>query len=208
MTSRRLFLSTILAGLTVPALARAALSGAQQAAVDRVTDWMKGLKTLSATFVQIAPSGALTTGRLWIQRPGEMRMQYDPPANILLVTTDWRLVFYDGTTKQVNYIPVAQTPLGFLLARNPDFGDEVLIRDVEVTGGEIRITAFSKGNEDQGSVQLVFAEKPVELRRWTVFDPGGTKTVVTLSDVRTNQDIDQELFVWRDPQLFGYPDLD
>ena len=57
---------------------------------------MRGLDTLTATFVQIAPDGAFTTGRLWIQRPGQMRMQYDPPADILLVTTDWRLVFYDA----------------------------------------------------------------------------------------------------------------
>jgi outer membrane lipoprotein-sorting protein len=197
----------MLAGLTLPAVARAALSSAQQAAVDRVTDWMQGLKTLTATFVQIAPDGALTTGRLWIQRPGQMRMQYDPPANILLVTTDWRLVFYDATSKQVNYIPVAQTPIGFLLSKNPNFGDEVLIRDVRIEGGEIVITAFRKGAEDQGSVQLVFAERPVELRRWTVLDPGGTKTVVTLSDVRTDQKIDADRFTWRDPQLFGYPEL-
>jgi outer membrane lipoprotein-sorting protein len=197
----------MLAGLAAPALAEAALSGAQQAAVGRVTEWMRSLKTLTATFVQIAPDGALTTGRLWIQRPGQMRMQYDPPANILLVTTDWRLVFYDATSKQVNYIPVAQTPLGFLLSKNPDFGQEVLIRDVRTAGGEIAITAYRKSNEDQGSVELVFAAKPVELRRWTVLDPGGVKTTVTLSDVQTNQKIDPERFTWRDPQLFGYPEL-
>jgi len=208
LTSRRLFLSTVLAGLAVPALARAALSGAQRAAVERVTDWMQGLKTLTATFVQIAPGGALTTGRLWIQRPGQMRMQYDPPANILLVTTDWRLVFYDAKSKQVNYIPVAQTPIGFLLAEKPDFGGEVLIRNVRIEGGEIAITAYRKGSEDQGSVQLVFAEKPVELRRWTVLDPDGSKTVVTLSDVQTDRKIDPDRFTWRDPQLFGYPKLD
>jgi outer membrane lipoprotein-sorting protein len=198
----------MLAGLAVPALAEAALSSTQQAAVERVTDWMRGLKTLTATFVQIAPDGALTTGRLWIQRPGQMRMQYDPPANILLVTTDWRLVFYDATSKQVNYIPVAQTPLGFLLSKNPDFGQEVLIRSVRTAGGEIAITAYRKDNEDQGSVELVFAAKPVELRRWTVLDPGGAKTTVTLSDVQTNQKIDPDRFTWRDPQMFGYPKLD
>lgn len=197
----------MLAGLALPGLARAALSASEQAAVDRVTAWMQGLKTLTATFVQIAPDGALTTGRLWIQRPGQMRMQYDPPAEILLVTTDWRLVFYDAKSKQVNYIPVAQTPIGFLLSKNPDFGDEVQIRDVQVAGGEILITAYRKGDEDQGAVELVFAEKPVELRRWTVLDPGGAKTVVTLSDVQTDQKIDAERFTWRDPDLFGYPDL-
>jgi outer membrane lipoprotein-sorting protein len=193
--------------LTVPVLAQAALSSAEQAAVDSVTKWMRGLETLTATFVQIAPDGAFTTGRLWIQRPGQMRMQYDPPADILLVTTDWRLVFYDAKVKQVNYIPVAETPLGFLLSEDPDFGKEVLIRKVRVAGGEIAITAYRKGNEGQGAVELAFAQKPVELRRWTVLDPGGAKTVVTLSDVQIDRRIDQTLFTWRDPQLFGYPEL-
>ena len=208
MSSRRLFVSTLLAAAALPSLARAALTSSEQAAVGAVTAWMKGLKTLTATFVQIAPDGALTTGRLWIKRPGQMRMQYDPPAGILLVTTDWRLVFYDAKAKQVNYIPVAQTPIGFLLSKNPDFGDAVQIRDVRLAGGETAITAYRKGAEDQGAVELVFAQKPVELRRWTVLDPGGARTVVTLSNVATDQKIDPDRFTWRDPQLFGYPKLD
>ena len=207
MPSRRLFVSTLLAGLCLPALAQAALTAGEQAAVNKVTAWMKSLKTLTATFVQIAPDGKLTTGRLWIQRPGQMRMQYDPPADILLVTTDWRLVFYDAKAKQVNYIPVGQTPIGFLLDKNPDFGGEVQVRSVRVSGGEIAITAYRKGEADQGAVELVFAAQPVELRRWTVLDPGGARTVVTLADVQIDQKIDPDRFTWRDPHLFGYPKL-
>jgi len=192
----------------MPAAARAALPPAQQEQVDAVPDCMRKLKTLTSTFVQVAPDGSFTSGRLWIQWPGKLRMQYDPPAKILLVTTDWRLVFYDGVAKQVNYIPVKETPVGFLLAERPDFGKEVLLREVQDVGSEILLTAVRKGAEDQGAVELAFAQRPVELRRWTVIDPAGQRTVVTLADVTLDQKIDSDLFTWRDPALFGYPDLD
>lgn len=208
MASRRFILTAALATALAASPALAALPPAAQQSLDKVQDWLRQLKTLQATFVQIAPDGAFTTGRLWIQRPGSLRMQYDPPAQILLVTTDWRLVFYDAKSKQVNYIPVAQTPLGFMLADDPDFGKDVLVKDVKRRGGEIIITAVRRGQEDQGSVELVFAEQPVELRRWTVNEPGKQRTVVTLSDIQLNGKLDQDLFTWRDPQLFGYPKLD
>jgi outer membrane lipoprotein-sorting protein len=47
----------------------------------------------------------------------------------------------------------------------------------------------------------VFAEQPLELRRWTVVDAQGLPTHVVLNGVETGMPLDDELFVFRNPKF-------
>lgn len=202
---RRRFL--ILAALGMPAVVAGRPLAAQGTVLADVERYLNGIDTLAARFEQIAPDGTLSRGRVYIQRPGRLRFDYDPPSRIRLIAPgDWRLVFYDASIGQVNVIPISQTPLGILL------DDEVrLDGDVEVTGvreqaGELAVTVIRKGEADQGSVTLVFAKAPLALRRWSVVDAQGFVTHIVLQDVETGGKLDAELFRWRDPQTYGLPD--
>ncbi len=190
-------------GTVVPAAADAVPNPSRSELVARIERYLDGLRYLEARFSQIGPYGDLATGTFYLWRPGRLRIEYDPPSQVLLLATDWRLIFYDGSIDQVTTIPLAQTPLGFILAEKVDLEQEVEIRDLEARGGEIAITVVRRGAPDQGSVTLVFASRPVELRRWTVIDPQGLATRVVLEDLRRDAPIDPDLFRWRDPRFFG-----
>ncbi len=170
-----------------------------------VTDYLEGLRYLEARFSQIGPYGDLATGTVYLWRPGRLRIEYDPPSEVLLLATDWRLIFYDGSIDQVTTIPLAQTPLGFLLEEKVDLEKEVEVRDLRAGEDEITLTVVRRQAPDQGSVTLVFARRPMELRRWTVVDPQGLATRVILEGIRTDVPIDPDLFHWRDPRIFGSP---
>jgi outer membrane lipoprotein-sorting protein len=180
---------------------------AQPTIVADVERYLNTITTLEARFQQIAPNGGLATGKLYLQRPGRLRFDYDPPSRIRLVAPgDWRLIFYDASIKQVNVIPIGQTPLGILLDREISLDDDVEVIDVQRAGEEIALTVVREGRADQGAVTLVFAEQPMTLRRWSVTDAQGLVTHVLLDEVRTGGRIDPELFRWRDPAIFGLPD--
>lgn len=180
---------------------------AQPSIVADIERYLNTITTLEARFQQIAPNGGLATGKLYLQRPGRLRFDYDPPSRIRLIAPgDWRLIFYDASIKQVNVIPIRQTPLGILLDREIDLADAVEVVDVERAGGEVALTLVREGRADQGAVTLVFAEQPMTLRRWSVTDAQGLVTHVLLDEVRTGGRIDPELFRWRDPVIFGLPD--
>ena len=180
---------------------------AQPSIVADVERYLNTITTLEARFQQIAPNGGLATGKLYLQRPGRLRFDYDPPSRIRLVAPgDWRLIFYDASIEQVNVIPVRQTPLGILLDREISLDDTVEVVDVERAGEEVALTIVREGYADQGAVTLVFAEQPMTLRRWSVTDAQGLVTHVLLDEVRTGGRIDPELFRWRDPAIFGLPD--
>ncbi len=181
---------------------RAAASPGRRELIARIERYLDGLRYLEARFSQIGPYGGLATGTFYLWRPGRLRIEYDPPSKVLLLASDWRLIFYDGSIDQVTTIPLAQTPLGFILAEKIDLEKEVEIRELRAEGSEIRVTVVRRETPDQGSVTLVFASRPIELRRWTVVDPQGLATRVILEDVRTDVPIDPDLFHWRDPRVF------
>ena len=64
------------------------------------------------------------------------------------------------------------------------------------------VTLVQAEEPDQGSITLAFAEQPLELRRWTVVDGQGYPTHVILEDIRAGVPIDEELFIFRDPQFY------
>ncbi|HRY23665.1 MAG TPA: outer membrane lipoprotein carrier protein LolA, partial [Geminicoccaceae bacterium] len=76
MLTRRFLM---LAALVAPAFAAARPLAAQSAVLADVERYLNGIDTLAARFEQIAPDGSLSRGRVYIQRPGRLRFDYDPP---------------------------------------------------------------------------------------------------------------------------------
>ena len=207
MMRRRVILAALGLLTAGRAIAVGRTAAAQASVVADVERYLNAIDTLEAKFSQIAPNGELATGKVYIQRPGRLRFDYDPPSQIRLVAPgDWRLVFYDASIQQVNVIPISQTPLGILLDSEIALDADVEVTDIQRAGEEVALTLVRKDADDQGSVTLVFGERPLALRRWTVVDPQGLVTHILLEDVETGGALDPELFRWRDPKLFGFPD--
>ena len=205
--TRRAFLAGIVGLVALPGAqeAQAALPPPDAEAISEVEQYLNGIRTLEAAFQQVAPNGAVSTGKVYLQRPGRLRFDYDPPSKILIVTTDWRLIYWDGSIDQENVIPIAQTPLGFLLDEHVSLSGDVEVTSVAFPPQEIAITVRRTAAPDQGHVALFLATKPMELRRWTVTDAQGLTTQILLEDLQTNLPLDPELFHWRDPKIFGPP---
>jgi outer membrane lipoprotein-sorting protein len=207
---RRTFLRAgglgLVVGLTPFRPASAALPNERAALIAEVERYFNSLRTIRARFEQIAPDGGYSTGELYLRRPGRLRFDYDPPSKILLIATDWRLIFQDSSIKQVNVVPVAKTPLGFLLADQVSLSGAVSVTDTAQSAEELALTIVRTEEPDQGRVVIVLGKDPLKLRRWSVTDAQGLTTQVILSQMETNVPIDNDLFFWRDPKMFGWPE--
>jgi outer membrane lipoprotein-sorting protein len=186
--------------------ARAALPPADRETVGRIEAWLQGITTMRARFTQLAPDGRMSTGRFYLHRPGRLRFEYDPPSRVQLIATDWRLIFVDWAAKQVNVLPLSQTPLAFLLEEKVRLSGELEVRAVQRRAGEIALEVVRTGEPDQGRVVMVFGEQPIELRRWSVTDPQGLTTTVLIEEPEYGVPLDPALFRFRDPQIFGWPE--
>lgn len=185
--------------------APAALPAATHAGdIARIENYLNALTTLKADFVQINPDGGTVTGELYYQRPDKMRLDYDPPSDILIVSDGWTIVYYDRRLEQVSHLFINSTPLGFLLSDEIRLSGDVTVTAVERSAGELHVTLVQTDEPNQGSIQLAFAEDPLELRRWTVVDAQGQATHVVLERPETGVPLKRELFRFRDPKF--YPD--
>ena len=198
-------LLTVLAALPAAAVVRDPTTGNAED-LARIEDYLNGLRTLRADFLQINPDGATATGTFYYDRPDKMRLDYDPPSELLIIANDWKLVYQDRRLEQITQLFTSQTPLGFLLADDIDLSDgEVTVTSLDRRGGEVQVTLVQTDEPAEGSITLAFAEEPLELRRWTIVDAQGYATHVVLEEVETGVPLDEELFIFRNPRF--YPEL-
>jgi outer membrane lipoprotein-sorting protein len=54
-------------------------SGAARPRVDKVSSHLSSVQQMVGHFVQVAPDGSRTQGEFYVQKPGRVRFEYDPP---------------------------------------------------------------------------------------------------------------------------------
>lgn len=194
---RRTLLGAALTGgalAALPAAALAALNQDDQALVTRAVAYLEGLSAAEARFTQTDPRGGMTQGRLYLQRPGKARFDYDPPSGLLVVSDGKVVGVADKKLKTVNRLWLSQTPLALFLAKQIRLDKGVTVTRVTRTSDGFSITAADAKKETKGSITLNFTDGPLALSGWTVTDVQG-QTRVQLSGLKRSAALDPTLFV-------------
>ena len=172
----------------------AALSELDRADLARIERYLTGIRTLRSRFLQVSSAGVPVEGDLYLNRPGKMRFEYDPPYPALLMADGLVLLYYDKELKEETYLPLWETPLWFLLRDEVELDDSVRVIALKRGPGVLRVTLEQNGESPQGKVTLVFADKPLALKKWVVTDAQGVTTEVALLGPRVGVEIDDEIF--------------
>ncbi|MBE7217284.1 MAG: outer membrane lipoprotein carrier protein LolA [Caulobacteraceae bacterium] len=201
MIARRTTLAAFAALALAPAAARAAdLAPADAARVQKATAYLQGLSTVTGTFTQTAPNGATSTGRIWLQRPGKARFQYDPPARMTIVSDGRRVGLWDGRLNTFNTAPLSRTPLNLLLAKQVRLDRGVEIARVDANAEGFALTALDRAHPGDGRMVIYFADAPMALTGWNLTDGRGRSTRVRLGRLTPAAGLDPSLFVVADPR--------
>ncbi len=168
--------------------------------IANIEAYLTSLNSIVANFNQVAPDGTLTSGKFYMERPGKMRWQYNPPTPILMVANGIELVFYDYELEQVNHIPLNDSIISFMSREKIKFGDDVGILSLEDKEGVIRISIAERKKPTEGQLLLEFTKSPLLIRNMVITDATNQITSVALSNAEFGKKIDKELFIWRDPR--------
>jgi len=168
--------------------------------ITRVEEYLSGLSTIISEFTQVAPDGSLAAGKFFLERPGRMRWQYNPPTPILMVANGSDLVYYDYELQQISHIPMDSTLIGFLAQKKIRFADDVGVISFSENAGTIRIGVAQRKKPEEGQLVLELSDKPLLIRNMVVTDAGGQITTVSLNNARFGTPIDKTLFDFRDPR--------
>lgn len=176
----------------------APLTAQDQADLQRIAAYLNAIGTMTARFRQYSANGGTAQGWLWMERPGRMRFQYDPPTPILLIADRFYVYYIDTQLAEVSEVGLKSTPAWFLLRVPISFSDLVVTR-FERAANMLRITVVDPAAPDNGSLTMDFSDQPLSLRQWTIVDQQRHVTTVSLSQQQFGMALDPNLFVYQNP---------
>jgi len=171
-----------------------ALSAEQQQAVRRISDYLNSYQSLKATFNQVSPRGVLTSGTLYIAKPGKLRFDY--ANNPLLVVADGRwLTIKDRVREKGDQFPLSSTPLRLVVSPQIDLLAETNVIAFNSHDGITSVTLQDRKSNIGGYIILMFDEQLKQLQQWVAVDGKDRRTTVQLSHIEFGGKFDPKLFV-------------
>ncbi|KCV82400.1 outer membrane lipoprotein carrier protein LolA [Actibacterium atlanticum] len=163
--------------------------------LSQISSYFNGFKTAQADFTQINADGTISTGTLFIKRPGRVRFEYNPPENALVLASGGQLAIYDPKSNQPpEQYPLRRTPLNLILAKNVDLNRAKMVVGHTSDDTSTTVVAQDPEHPEYGAISLVFTDSPVQLRQWIITDDAGGATTVVLGDLEMGNDYGPSLF--------------
>ena len=189
---RKLTSAILAVGLAVSAPLAAA---AQQLSLNEISGYLNQLRTAKGDFTQINDDGSISTGTIYIKRPGKVRFEYNAPDSGLVVAGANTVVIYDKKSNQpAETYPLARTPLSIILAENVNLGRAKMVTGHSYDGTATTVTAQDPANPQYGNIRMKFTGNLMQLRQWIINDGNGSATTVVLGDMQVGGNISNSLF--------------
>jgi len=173
-----------------------AFDAAQRAAIERVNAYLNSMGFLVGDFVQVGPDGSRTNGNFYLQKPGKIRFEYNPPSPVELIANGSAVAVRDRKLATQDIYPLSQTPLRFLLAEKID-----LLRDanvVNISQDELFISVLIEEKTaitGTHRLMIMFGVQDNQLKQWTITDPQGYDTTIAIYNLDASRRPDPRLFV-------------
>jgi outer membrane lipoprotein-sorting protein len=179
----------------VPTTLFATFDDKQKAQAAKISNYLSSLQTVVGNFVQVGPDGTKTKGEFFIQKPGKVRFEYEPPNPIAIVADGSMLAVRDRKLATQDIYPLSQTPLRYLLSDRIDLMKDTNV--VSVTADDLFISITIEERQlllGTSRLLLMVGAKDGQLKQWTVTDPQGYDTTVAVYNLDTSKKIDPGFF--------------
>ncbi len=196
----RIFITALLALLVaVPAMAKMEVVKDVPAEAKKIENYLNTLQTAQARFVQTTHDGTQLVGTFYLERPGKLRFEYDPPIEDFVVADGFFIYFYDAELGEQTNAPIGQTLADFLLRSDINLSGDVSVENIKRGGDYLQVELSQTADEAAGSLMMAFTEAPLTLKKWRVIDAQGLITEVELFYLKTGMTHPANLFSYADP---------
>lgn len=160
-----------------------------------LSDYLNGLTTLETDFTQVNDDGTISTGKIYIHRPGRVRFEYAPPDESLVLAGAGQVGIFDAKSNQPpERYPLKKTPLNLILGRDINLGKADMVIGHIDDGTSTRVLAQDPEYPEYGTIELVFTAAPLDLRQWVITDDLGARTTVILGELKKGGELKPSLF--------------
>jgi len=156
---------------------------AEKISLLNLSSYLESIKKVSGTFTQINSDKTVSTGRIFLFRPGRMRMEYKTPDNSLVIVGGSQIAVFDSKSNtHPRIFPLRKTPLKILLEKKINLKtSDIIISHEEVENSTV-VVLQDPNLSSYGSLKLVFTDHPVTLRQWVITNEMSDQTVLKFKD--------------------------
>ncbi len=160
----------------------------------KVEKFFKTLKSMKANFIQVGPSGNVSNGKIYLDLPGKLRIDYEKPNDVLITSKGFWLTIQNRNSKTTNNIPLDSSPFSILIKKKLDFQSKFLTTDLKNKSGIISLKISRRENNNVEGLTLEFLENPFNLKKWIIEDTFGESTTVLIQKAVYNEKLSHLLF--------------
>ena len=192
----RKILFTLFIVCLLPVAVSASTGTPEDAYIKGVENYLNGIRTMQAKFVQTANDGSRLTGTFYLKRPGKLRFEYDD-IDDFIVADGLFIYFYDGGLKEQTHTLIRESLADFFLRKNLSLSGDITVRD---TDGNGNMTLINTDEPESGELVLSLGGDSGPLKGWKIVDGQGYVTTIELSNVQDGVKLDNDFFHYVDPE--------
>ena len=159
-----------------------------------VKEYLKNLNTLEASFIQISSDGDIKRGKIFLNLPGKLRIDYIEPDDLLITSNGFWLTVQNKKLKQTNNLPLERTPLNLFLNKKFNFEDNSNIK-FKIESDVVTLTFFGDKKLKESKFELEFNSNPIRLRKWVIVDEFENQTSVMLQNIKLDVKLSNKIFI-------------
>jgi len=178
----------------VAGLAMTTAAAAETLSLNELSRYLNTLKQAKGSFTQINSDGTISTGTIFLKRPGRVRFEYNPPEQALVLAGGGAVAIIDKKVKTSEQYPLKRTPLSIILARNVNLARADMVTGHSSDGTSTTVRAQDPEHPEYGNIELVFTGSPTELRPWRINDDAGNSTTVILGELDKSASLGELMF--------------
>ena len=176
-------------------LAAALPAAADKLPLNAISSYLNAMKTAQGDFTQVNDDGSISTGVIYIKRPGKVRFEYNAPDTGIVIAGSNTVVIYDKKSNQpAETYPLSKTPLSIILAADVNLGQAKMVTGHSYDGTSTTVRAQDPEHPEYGNIELKFTGNPVELRQWVINDGNGSQTTVVLGELKKGGALANSIF--------------
>lgn len=152
--------------------------------IKKIEDYLNKLNNISSNFIQINSDGLKVKGKLFLSKPGKLRIEYEKKENPLIIADGKWLHYFDIELNEIQSVTIEKSPAWILLKKKVNLKKDFKIETLNKKNNKTFITLSGKDLENIKTIKLIFLNKPLTLKGWMIIDSNEIQTTVSLLKIK------------------------
>ena len=159
---------------------------------ERILKYLQNFDSLSSDFIQVNNNGNVLTGKLFISRPGMVRVEYKE-IPLLLISDSKKIASVNKDLDSITFYRIQDIPVALLLYKNFKLKTLKILDFIDFEN-QFKLKIKEKKEETPGYIEIIFEKNTFTLKKWIVFRDKLNKTEVLLQNLKLNEKLNKKIF--------------